>query len=323
MATPIVEGTMQMTQPKFLIAGATGATGAAAVEQLLEKGYQVRALAHREDERSDRLKALGAEVIFGDLLDFEAMRVALTGTRRAYFVYPIRPGLVQATAQFAQAAKEAGVDAIVNMSQKSAREDAKSHSAQQHWLAERVFDWSSLNVTHIRPTYFAEWLLYLAPMIRQGVIYGPFTTGRHAPVAGEDQGRVIVGILENPEPHRGKIYPLYGPTEFNYNEIAAIVGGVLGKEIKYQHIPIEKWAEIVAGASTGKPKRNDAASLYSEADLLTGRPGSEFLVQHLREVAIDHTNGIFEGTNNLIEEIGGKPPMTVEAFVIKHRDEFI
>ena len=41
----------------------------------------------------------------------------LSGVQRAYFVYPIRPGILQATAYFAQAAKEAGVDGIVNMSQ--------------------------------------------------------------------------------------------------------------------------------------------------------------------------------------------------------------
>jgi hypothetical protein len=61
---------------------------------------------------------------------------------RAYFVYPIRPGLVQATAQFAQSAKEAGVEAIVNMPQVSARADATSHCARDHWLGERIFDWS-------------------------------------------------------------------------------------------------------------------------------------------------------------------------------------
>jgi NAD(P)H dehydrogenase (quinone) len=41
-------------------------------------------------------------------------------------------------------------------------------------LAERVFDWSGVPTAHIRPTYFAEWLLYLAPMIRQGRMMAPF-----------------------------------------------------------------------------------------------------------------------------------------------------
>jgi NAD(P)H dehydrogenase (quinone) len=312
-----------MPSSKILVTGPTGATGSAAVVELMQRGHEIRALAHRQDERSDRLKRAGAEVVFGDLLDFDEVRSALKGIQRAYFVYPIRPGIVQATAQFAQAAKEAGVDAVVNMSQKSAREDSLSISAQQHWLAERVFDWSGLNVTHIRPTYFAEWLLYLAPMLKQGdTIYGPFTTGRHAPIAGEDQGRVIAGILSNPEPHRGKIYPLYGLVEHTYDEIAEIMGQVLGRTVRYQHVPIEKFAEITASAAAGSTPGNNASSMYSEADRITGRPGNEYLMQHLGEVARDHTNGLFAGTNNYVEEIGGNPPLGVEQFLRKHRSSF-
>jgi NAD(P)H dehydrogenase (quinone) len=316
-------GVNPMPDIRFLITGATGATGGAAAAQLLDKGAHVRAFVHREDERSEALRRRGAEVVAGDLLDLDAVREALKGVNRAYFVYPIRPGLVQATAQFAEAALEAGVEAIVNMSQISARRDAKSHAARDHWLAEQVFDWSGLRVAHIRPTYFAEWLLYLAPMIRRGVMYAPFTTGRHAPIAAEDQARVIVGILERPKPHRGKVYPLYGPVELTHDEIAEAVGRTLGREIAYQSMPIEQWAGAVAGASAGRPPRNDAGSFYSEADRITGKPGSEFLVQHLREVAIDHTNGVFAGTNDLVERIGGVPPLTVEAFVAKHRDAFV
>src|SRR5690348_11688612 len=72
-----------------------------------EMNHAVRVRAHRPDERSERLQELGAEVVFGALLDFDSVRAALSGVQRAYFCYPISPGLVQATAQFAQAAKEA------------------------------------------------------------------------------------------------------------------------------------------------------------------------------------------------------------------------
>ena len=128
-----------MAEPIFLISGATGATGGAAVEQLLEKKRRVRVLVHRQDERSERLKRMGTEVVFGDSMDFESIRAALKGTHRAYFCYPIPPGgLLQATTIFAQAASEAGVHAVVNMSQISARREAKSNAARQHWLAERL-----------------------------------------------------------------------------------------------------------------------------------------------------------------------------------------
>src|ERR1700752_2380855 len=223
-----------MIHGKVLVTGATGDTGRATIDELLARGHQVRALAHGQDERSKKLQDRGVEVVYGDLLDFAQVRAALDGVRRAYFVYPIRPGILQATAYFAQAAQEAGVDGIVNMSQKSAREDARSHAATDHWLSERVFDWSGLTVAHIRPTYFAEWLLYLAPMIKAGLLHVPFGTGKHAPIAAEDQGRVIARSLKNPLPHRGKIYPLYGPVEVTYQETAQILSRVLGKRVEYK-----------------------------------------------------------------------------------------
>ncbi len=294
-----------MIQGKVLVTGATGDTGRATVHELLARGHKVRALAHGQDDRSKRLQEQGVEVVYGDLLDFGQVRAALCGVQRAYFVYPIRPGILQATAYFAQAAKEAGVDGIVNMSQKSAREDAKSHAATDHWLSERVFDWSGLTVAHIRPTYFAEWLLYLAPMIKAGLLHVPFGTGKHAPIAAEDQGRVIAGILEDPAAHKGKIYPLFGPVEYTYEETARVLGRVLGKDVQYKQVDFEEFSRTLQ--TSGKN---------------AGRENS-FLFQHLREVAIDHQNGIFAGTNDVVETLGGRPPVTLEAFIEKHRAAFV
>ena len=78
-----------MAQKIFLVTGATGATGGYAVERLLERGHAVRALAHREDDRSKRLQELGAEVVIEDLLKLNDVRLALSGIRGAYFVYPL------------------------------------------------------------------------------------------------------------------------------------------------------------------------------------------------------------------------------------------
>jgi len=126
-----------MAGKKFLITGATGATGGHAIKTLLELNMPVRALVHGIDARSERLKAEGVEIVQGDLSDFEAVNVALKGITGAYFVYPIKvPGILEATVIFAQAALEQGVGAIVNMSQISARRIAKSHGAQSHWIAD-------------------------------------------------------------------------------------------------------------------------------------------------------------------------------------------
>ena len=54
----------------------------------------------------------------------------------------------------------------------------------------------------------------------------------------------------------------------------------------------------------------------------TGR-GDSFIVQHVKEVAIDHQNGVFEGTNDFVEKLGGSPSTSLEAFIEKHRASFV
>src|SRR5258707_4225479 len=140
-----------MSDIRFLVTGATGATGSGAATQLLDKGRRVRAFVHREDERSESLRRRGAEVVVGDLLDFDVVREALKGVNRAYFVYPIRPGLVQATAQFAQSAVEAGDRRVVDMAQGFARRRAQSHLSRVQWRAAPRLCWSGPDVRTHRP----------------------------------------------------------------------------------------------------------------------------------------------------------------------------
>src|SRR5262249_57762198 len=99
----------------ILISGPTGATGGAAARQLLKEGHAIRVLAHREDDRSKLLQDLGAEVVYGDLLDIHAVTAAFGGVRAAYFVgSPLRPEMVKTSVIFGLVAKEAGVEIVVN-----------------------------------------------------------------------------------------------------------------------------------------------------------------------------------------------------------------
>lgn len=59
---------------KILITGATGKTGSAAINDLLQRNLPVRALVHTIDERSEKLRAQGVEIVSGELSDFETVR---------------------------------------------------------------------------------------------------------------------------------------------------------------------------------------------------------------------------------------------------------
>ncbi|MER8429637.1 NmrA family NAD(P)-binding protein [Mesorhizobium caraganae] len=287
---------------KFLVTGATGETGRYTVQRLLEKGHAVRAMVHKEDERAETLRNEGAEVVVGDLFEHDNVIRAAAGTTAAYFCYPVRPGIIQTTAYFADAARRAGLKAVINMSQISAREDSESHAARDHWIAERIFDWSGVPTIHLRPTFFSQWLLYpfaRKTIVEQSIIDLPYGAGRHAPIAAEDQARLIAVLLADPAVHVGKTYTLHGPTELDQPGIAAAISEVLGRKISYQPLTI--------------PAYRDRLEKF-------GLP--EFLIQHFCAIALDYQNGIFSGADKIIAEVTGVPPMTVQDFVTSHRAAF-
>lgn len=284
----------------FLITGAAGRTGRTTVDLLLERGYRVRAMVRREDERSRALAAAGAEVVQADFLDLDGMTAALLGVSGAYLCYPIKPGLVEATVTFAQAAVDADVRSVVNMSQISAHRDAGSNAARQHWLCERLLERTGLLTTHLRPTFFAEWLtMWWELRDGEGYLRLPFGEGRHAPIASVDQSHVIAAVLTDPKPHDRAVYPLHGPVESDHRGIAEAMSTTLGIPVHYEPISVEEFASA-----------------------MTGRRLSAHLVQHLSNVAIDYRNGVFSGTNDNIEKIGRRAPLSVEQFVLENKADF-
>ncbi|MDL2406840.1 NmrA family NAD(P)-binding protein [Rhizobium calliandrae] len=293
-----------MSAAEILVSGATGRTGSAAIEELLKMGKTVRAYVRSDDERAAAFRKRGIETAVGDFTDIDAIRAAMEGINSAYFLHPIAPGIVGAAAYFSQAAKEAGVCAIVNMSQISARRESTSHAAQDHWVSERVFDWSGVPTTHLRPTFFADWLVY--PHFAREIwatrkIEFPFENGTHAPIPTDDQGRVIAHLLAKPEGHGGKIYPLHGPVEMNHTEIAAIISDLLGVKIEYAPTSIAAFKDKMENLYKFPP----------------------FLTQHLVEVAQNYRDGIFSGTNDAVEKITGTPALTVKQFINNNRAAFV
>ena len=295
--------TNKSNQPQILVTGATGKTGRAVVEQMLDRGFPVRALVRRTDERSARLESLGADVVVADLLDLNSVRAVVQGVRRIYFVYPPQGELlVEATTIIAVAARDAGVEALVNMSQISAREDSGSPLARQHWLSENILDWADIGAVHIRPTFFAEnFVIMGAETISSvGKLYLPYGTEKHAPVAAVDIARVVSGILTHPADHVGERYIVTGPRNLSLTEVAGVISQELGKPVEYVDLPVEAWAEVLAGV-----------------DGMT-----DSLVSHLKAVAVDHQNGIFRGETDVVKRIGGQPPQTLDAFIHEHRRLF-
>jgi NAD(P)H dehydrogenase (quinone) len=283
----------------ILITTANGETGRPMVDYLLEKGFNVRAMVRTDDERAQRLRDKGAKVVFGDLLNLRDVRAALEGVQRAYFNYPIGEGLVEAAVMFAQAAKEQDVQLIVNMSHIQSRPHARSKATQNHWLAEQVFDWSGVPTTHLRVTFFMQWLLYISGLIRYGRYVLPFDKdSRHAPIAGRDIALTAANILASPDEHAGQTYTLTGPVEYSHEELAAEVNRVLGTDLPFEQVTVATFLELIGLA-------DDTAKL-----------------KHFEAVTMDQREGRLAGLSDTAARINEQPLATVEDFINEHRSSF-
>jgi uncharacterized protein YbjT (DUF2867 family) len=288
-------------------AGKIGAVGRTVTELLLKRRLRVRAMVRREDERAAALRAAGAEVVVGDLLDPTDVYRVVSGVRRIYFGMSVSPGYLEGTVTMAAIAREVGVDAIVNMSQMtvsqmSIHNTTPSPQQRQHWLSEQALAWSGLPVVTIRPTVFLEgfFLPLTGPSVREkGLIELPFGQGKTNPVSTTDVARVIAAVLGEPAPHLGRIYELTGPLSQDMHGIAREYSEALNREIAYSDIPATDWEQAL------KKERLP-----------------EHLTKHLLTIADLNRANRYDLLADGVERVTGRPAQSVREFVSLHADEF-
>jgi uncharacterized protein YbjT (DUF2867 family) len=235
-----------MTKPRILVTAAAGNTGFPTADLLLEKGFSVRALVHRVSERSNVLKALGAEIQVGNMHDIDDMRQALRDVQRAYFCAPLLRNALSASVVFAAAAEERRLEVVVALSQWLADPRHPSVHTRETWLADRMFSWMpSVDVVTVNPGWFADnYMAALEPIAQFGMMPMPLGDGMNAPPSNEDIARVIVGALTNPAHHIGKTYRPTGPALLSPQDIAATFAKVLGRPVKYFDAPAGMFTKV-------------------------------------------------------------------------------
>jgi uncharacterized protein YbjT (DUF2867 family) len=164
-----------MATTRVLVTGATGKIGGAVAAQLLEKGITTRALVHGIDGRSERLRALGAEIVVADMFDIQQVVAAVDGVDRLFFNLPYHPHALDSAVTFAVAARCSGVQAVVALGQWLASPEHPALMTRHHWLADKLFALMP-DTAHIAvdPGFFADNYLQVLPIAAQlGVLPGP------------------------------------------------------------------------------------------------------------------------------------------------------
>ena len=297
----------------YLVTGAGGGIGSVSrrvVQLLLDGGAHVRGMVRRDDDRADQLRAMGADVIVGDLTSAGDIVDAMDGVRRMFFNMSVSPDYLRATTEVCAVALERGhLDVIVNMSQMTVSQmtltstgESKQH--RLHWLAEHVLNWSGLPVIHVRPTVFLDnpLLTFLAKQTvrERGVLALPFGTGRTSPISSDDVARVVAALLRDPADRIGQVYELTGPEVLDINGLAEQYTRALKRQISAEDVPLEEWERQVL-APAGLP---------------------DHVNQHIATMARLHREGRYDRVTGDVEQITGQPAQTIEQYVAANPDLF-
>jgi len=303
-----------MSHP-ILITGAAGgpqgSTGRLVANILLKQGIPVRAFVHKLDALSDELRLQGAEVIEGDLLNPASVLAAMKEVKRAFFTYPVADGLLEAATIFAAAARDRGLELVVNNSQfQGTPEDptfrdlqhAPSFRNLQHRLADRIFDWAQIGAVHLQaPPYYENVRALVSRSVsEQNTAFLPWGDETTViPLAGaEDVSRVAAALLANPGVPSQNVYPIVSAAP-TVREIVETLGKATGRPIRYVPITDEQWAEAV------KERINPHALNH-----LT------HLWQYFRKTAERFP------TTDTIRVITGRNPQTLEEFFRANAESF-
>ncbi|GLS36291.1 NmrA family transcriptional regulator [Mesorhizobium tianshanense] len=288
-------------------AGDIGAIGRHVTAMLLAKGHKVRALVRREDERAERLRQLGAEVVQGDLIDLASMHRAVEGCRHIYFGMSVSAAYLEATVNVAAVARHHGIEAFVNMSQMTVTqmsiiETTDSPQHKLHWLAEQALAWSGLPIITLRPTVFLEsiFLRLAAAGVRdRDELALPLGNSRTSPISAVDVAHAVSVILDDPAHHIGRVYNLTGYESADLDHFARAFSTALGRTIRYRDVPISPWVDKLR--ELGVPTH---------------------LAKHLAVMAELHAAGRYDRMTDDLSNLTGRKATSVYEFVKSNAAEF-
>ena len=255
----------------ILVTGASGKTGNVVVRELLAKGVPVRAVVHRLDVRSKSLAAAGADVVVADLHDYLQLKPILHGVSSAYFIPPSDANAVDSAVAFATAARESGIEAIVELSQWLSSPEHPSLYTRQHWLINRMFSMMH-DIVHVtlNPGLFADALLnpgLLRNSAQFGIYPAPWPAGtRNAPPSNEDIGRVAAAVLLDPAPHAGRYYRPTGPALIGTDDIVAVLSKVFHRKVRaISPVPRALLYRTLAVGGYAANQRADIMTYFNES----------------------------------------------------------
>lgn len=252
----------------YIVFGATGQTGSAVADALLEKNRLVRVVL-RSDKTAAAWRAKGADIAFADLSDLEAMTNAM---RNADAVYAMNPPAYNVADMFAvargigkryvAAIKNSGVQKVVLLSSIGSQHASDTGNIFTTHILETIFGDLEIPVAFLRASAFLEnWGSVAKVAAEQGILPGFYTPlERKIPmVCAADIGRAVAQAMTADWAGK-RIIELYGAADYSPNDIATAFAAALGRNVQAVAVPESEWQATMSGFGFSP----EAVNSYSE-----------------------------------------------------------
>lgn len=236
----------------YVISGATGRTGTAAAQMLLDQGERVRVLV-RNDAAAAAWAAKGAETAMADFTDAESMKTALTGAAGVYLMTPplatstdLLADRIPIETNMIEALLCHDVPKIVLLSAFAAHLDSGTGQIVGLRRMEQRFADAGLPFTALRAAFFAEnW----APAFAAAADTGVLNSFVHPvdmtieQVSTQDVGAAAVRALTD-DAGGTRFVSVAGPAPVSAQDVALAMTQHLGKNIHAAELDSSKWHGI-------------------------------------------------------------------------------
>lgn len=285
----------------ILVTGATGTIGTELVKALANKGVTVRAGVH-SIIKGDRLKHLNPDVQLVEI-DYhkpESLAVALTGVERFFLLPPPTADQAELAGLMLDAARQAGVRQVVQLSAAGVGRDSHTAIDQRHREIEQLVAASGLPHVVLRPEGFMQnFLTQHCETIRdEGKLYMPLAEAQVAYIDVRDIAAAAATLLTtDPAAHASQAYHLTGPAALSGRQVAEALSQATNRTIAY--VPV-----------------SDDEARAAMQDLPAER------VQELLELYADYRAGHAATVTQEVATLAGHAPHTIQQFAEAYQAQF-
>jgi len=229
----------------ILTIGAAGKFAGLVIPALAERGARVRGLV-RKPEQAEQVRSHGAaEIAVGDLGDRASLDAALHGIDAVFYVAPaFLPGEAEVGKSMVDAAIRAGVRRFVFSSVIHPVLGGLINHAAKAFVEEAVLN-SDLEYTFLHPTlYFQNYAAIWLQIVQSGVLAEPWSADtRFTRVDYRDVAEVAAIALTEDRLLYGT-FELCSAGNLNRREVASLIGGVLGREIRVERTEPDAFGQV-------------------------------------------------------------------------------